>query len=135
MNLLGTPEFKVGLMVITVLSIIGIMSMKVSENPDMLTGTKEGWFLLKDAAGLIKNSSIKMAGVTVGTIKDIRLKDGMARIDITVQSDIPLTTSSWVELRANGILGDKYIEVVPGNPQDPPLPKGGRLLKLLTMVR
>lgn len=131
MNMLGTPEFKVGLMVMAVLSIIGIMSMKVSENPDVLRGTKDAWFLLKDASGLIKNSSIKMAGVNVGTIKDIRLKDGMARIDITVQGDIPLTTSSWVELRANGILGDKYIEVVPGNPQDPPLPKGGHIAKTI----
>ncbi len=121
MNILGTPEFKVGLMVVAVLAIIGIMSVKVSENPDIMGGQKEAWFLLKDASGLVKKSAIKMAGVNIGTIKDIRLKDGMARIDINIEGDIPLTTSSSVELKANGILGDKYIEVVPGNPQDPHL--------------
>jgi phospholipid/cholesterol/gamma-HCH transport system substrate-binding protein len=129
MNLLGTAEFKVGIMVIAVLAIIGVMSMKVSENPEILHKNKEAWFLLKDASGLIKNSSIKMAGVTVGTIKDIRLQDGMARIDIKVSGEIPLTNSTSAELRANGILGDKYIEIVPGNPQDPPLPEGGQITR------
>ncbi len=131
MNLLGAAEFKVGMMVIAVLAIIGVMSMKVSENPEILKKNREAWFLLKDASGLVKNSAIKMAGVSIGTIKDIRLKDGMARIDIKVGGEIPLTTSTSAELRANGILGDKYIEIVPGNPQDPQLPEGGQIAKTL----
>lgn len=129
MMMFGSPEFKVGVMVMAVLAIIGAMSMKVSENPELLQKNKEAWFLLQDASGLVKNSAIKMAGVSIGTIKDIRLKDGMARIDIKIAGDIPLTTSSSAELRANGILGDKYIEIVPGNPQDPPLPDGGQITR------
>ena len=127
--MMGTAEFKVGIMVIAVLAMIGVMSMRVSENPEILHKNKEAWFLLKDASGLIKNSGIKMAGVDIGSIKNIRLQDGMARIDIKISADLPLTTSTSAELRANGILGDKYIEIVPGNPQDPPLPEGGQITR------
>jgi ABC-type transport system involved in resistance to organic solvents, periplasmic component len=143
MNWLRAAEFKVGLLVIVVGSLIAVMSMRVSDDPSYLGRSKKAWFLLPDAGGLVKNSAVRSAGIPVGVIKDIRLQDGMARIDISVRSEVFLTTSAAVEIKAQGILGDKHVEVYPGSPTDPPLPddsqvlnikQGGSLENLMTSV-
>lgn len=130
MNWLRTAEFKVGLMVIVVGSLIAVMSMQVSDDPSYLGRSKKAWFLLPDAGGLVKNSAVRSAGIPVGIIKDIRLQDGMARIDISLRSEITLTESATVEIKAQGILGDKHIEVYPGSPTDPELPNDAQILSI-----
>ncbi|WP_041577944.1 MlaD family protein [Bdellovibrio bacteriovorus] len=130
MNWLRAAEFKVGLMVIVVGSLIAVMSMQVSDDPSYLGRSKKAWFLLPNAGGLVKNSAVRSAGIPVGVIKDIRLQDGMARIDISIKSEVPLTTSASVEIKAQGILGDKHIEVYPGSPTDPPLEDNAQILSI-----
>lgn len=112
MNLLKTAEFKVGLLVIGILALIGYMTIGVSEDPSYLGRSKTHWFLVDNASGLIKNSAIKMAGINVGVIKDIKLYQGKARLDITIDPEIKLTDKARIEIRAQGILGDRYVEVV-----------------------
>ncbi|WP_413586485.1 MlaD family protein [Bdellovibrio sp. HCB274] len=130
MNWLRAAEFKVGLLVIIVGSLIAVMSMQVSEDPSYLGRSKKAWFLIPNAGGLVKNSAIRSAGIPVGVIKDIRLQDGQARVDITVKSDVPLTTSAGIEIKAQGILGDSHVEVYPGSPTDPPLPDNAQILNV-----
>lgn len=128
MSFLQAVEFKVGALVVVVGSLIAFMSLQVSDDPTILRGSRAAWFTLPDAAGLIKNSAVRSAGIPVGTIKNISLQDGKARIDISIRSDIPLTTSAGVQVKANGILGDKYVEIYPGSPTDPPLEEGTQIL-------
>ncbi len=130
MGFLGTAEFKVGAMVISMAGLIAFMSMQVSDDPSYMGRSKKAWFLLPNASGLIKGSAIRSAGIPVGAIKDVKLQDGQARIDVTIKSDINLTRSASVELRANGILGDKYIEVYPGASTDSALEDGGQILNV-----
>lgn len=110
--------------------LIAFMSMQVSDDPSYMGRSKKAWFLLPNASGLIKGSAIKSAGIPVGVIKDIRLQDGLARLDITVKSDVGLTRSATVQLRSNGILGDKAIEVNPGALGDPELEDGGQIVNV-----
>lgn len=128
MNLFNTPEFKVGLLVVIVSGLIGLMSIRVSEDPDYLGRSKRLWFVVEDASGLIKKSPARVAGIRVGIIEDIYLQNGMARINLLVKSDVELSKSSKVEIRPNGILGDKHIEIIPGNPDDPKLEDKDQIL-------
>src|SRR3712207_5541430 len=112
MSVWTTPEFKVGLLVLIVSGVIATLSLRVSENPQGLGGTRTAWFLLEDASGLIEKSNVKMAGINVGIIRKISLQNGEARIDMTLNSDIPLTRSARIEIRPNGILGDKHVEII-----------------------
>lgn len=128
MNLLKAAEFKVGLLVVAVAGLIGFMSLQVSDDPTYLSRSSRYWFLMDNAGGLVKNSAVRSAGIPVGSIKNISLQDGQARIDITVKKDVPLTTSARVEIKAQGILGDKHVEVYPGSPTDPPLADGSQIL-------
>lgn len=130
MNWLRAAEFKVGLLVIVVGSLIAVMSMQVSDDPSYLGRSKKAWFLLPNAGGLVKNSTVRSAGIPVGIIKDISLQDGQARVDITIKSEVPLTTSASIEIKAQGILGDSHVEVGPGSPTDPPLPENAQILNI-----
>jgi phospholipid/cholesterol/gamma-HCH transport system substrate-binding protein len=119
MNLLSTPEFKVGVFVVAVATLVGVMSMRVSDSPNFIGGQKEVWFEVDNAGGLIKKSPVNVAGIRVGVIDDIVLKDGKAVVRLAIRPDVLLTESSKVEIRANGILGDKHVEIIPGSSSDP----------------
>jgi phospholipid/cholesterol/gamma-HCH transport system substrate-binding protein len=126
-KLLGTPEFKVGMLVIIVATLIGGMSLKVSESSGFMGG-KKLWFELENAAGLIKNGPVHVAGIRVGVVKKISLgNDGKARVDMMIQPDVQLSKSSKIQIRPNGILGDKHIEIIPGNPTDAMLVDGDQI--------
>ncbi len=127
MNLIGSPEFKVGILVVIVSGLIGVMSIKVAEGPGVLAGDKEVHFVVDDAGGLVKNSAVKMAGIKVGVIDEIELVDGKAKVHLVLDGDVPLTTSGKVELRSDGILGDKHVELVPGSPTDPEVKENSQL--------
>lgn len=128
MKFWSSAEFKVGALVVFVGGLIGVMSMQVSDDPSFMGRSRKAWFLLDNAAGLIKNSGVKTAGIPIGIVKDIKLQDGKARVDISIRSDIPLTTSASVEIKSIGILGDKHVEVFPGSPSDTPLADAGQIL-------
>lgn len=125
---MGSPELKVGILVIAVSALIGAMALKVAEGPSVLGGAKRYHFISDSANGLVPNSAVKMAGIKVGVIKDIVLDNGRAKIIVTLEGDTELTESARVELRADGILGDKHVELVPGNPDDKLLPAGSELV-------
>lgn len=130
MNLLRAAELKVGLLVVTVAALIAYMSMQVSENPTYFGRANKAWFLLNDASGLVKGSQVKSAGIPVGTIKDITLQDGQARIDLNLKKDFQLYVSASANIKSQGVLGDKHVALSPGSPTDPPLPPGGQILNV-----
>ncbi len=130
MGLWQSSEFKVGLLVLVVAGLVAYMSVQVSEDPSYLGRSHTAWFVIPNANGLVKNSSIKTAGIPVGVIKDIRLQDGFARVDISVKKDVELKVSAAVEIQSQGILGDKFVGIYPGNIQDDPLAEGGQIVNI-----
>ena len=124
----STPEFKVGALVVIVSSLIGVMSLKVNEGPGFFSRQKAFWFDIPDAGGLVENSAVKSSGIKVGVIEQIELVESGARVRILVNGDLKLRTSGAIELRSDGILGDRYIEIVLGNPKDPLLESGEQIL-------
>lgn len=130
MNLLHAAEFKVGLLVVSVATLIAFMSTQVSDNPTYFGKANEAWFMLPDAGGLVKGSQVKAAGIPIGIIKKISLQDGQARLDLTLKPEAKLYVSASIEIKSQGILGDKHVAIYPGSPTDPPLPQGGQILNV-----
>lgn len=124
---ISSPEFKVGFFVVLVSTLVGGMAMKLAEGPGMFTGTNTYYFRADSAGGLIPNSAVKMAGIKIGIIEKILLEDGRARIVISLDGDTKLTESTTATLKADGILGDKHVEIIPGKPEDVQLPSGSEI--------
>lgn len=131
MNLLKTAEFKVGLLVIGIIALIGYMTIGVSEDPSYLGRSKTYWFEVDNASGLIKNSATKMAGINVGVIKNIKLVNGKARLYITIDPEVQITEKTRIEIRAQGILGDRYVEIVMLDGAAPELADGSQIVEVL----
>lgn len=130
MKLLEAPKLKVGIFAVGIAVIIAYMAIQVGDNPKLLAGGQKVHFLIPDAGGLIKGSQVKMSGIPVGIIRDIRLQDGKARVELSVNSDYPLTVTSIVRIKSQGILGDKYVDLYPGSPTDPVLSSGEQIEKV-----
>lgn len=125
-----TLEFKVGALIIGGLVLMSCLFMLVTENKTpFFKQTKTLWFNLNNASGLIKHGRVKMYGISVGTIDKIKLIENQAQIFIKVKKDLPITTSAEVQVVSDGILGDRYIEIFPGDPEDPILQDGGNIIQ------
>jgi phospholipid/cholesterol/gamma-HCH transport system substrate-binding protein len=124
----STPEFKVGALVVIVSGLIGIMSLKVNEGPGLFSRQKRFYFDIGDAGGLVENSAVKSSGIKVGIIEKIELVETGARIRILIGHDIKLRKSGAVELRSDGILGDRHVELILGSTDDELLESGSQIL-------
>lgn len=83
--------------------------------------------MFHDATGIAKHSQVKMAGIPVGEISDIRLDHGMARIDIKMRSDVPLYDDATVSKVATSLLGEYFLAVAPGTEGKRQLEDGDRI--------
>ncbi len=119
-----SSEAKVGLFVLVGLIILGYMSFRVGE---FGFGMKKGYLvsvMFDNVAGLDRDASVQIAGVEVGRVEKIRLEDGKALVTMRILPDINLAEDVTASIKTHGILGEKYIEIVPGT-RGKTLLKGG----------
>lgn len=81
-----------------------------------------------DASGLRRGEFIRVAGVEVGTVAQVRVTgDGHALVTMDVRPDYQVTGQTHATVRYANLVGDRYLELHRG-PGDPaPLPAGSRL--------
>ncbi len=81
-----------------------------------------------DVTGLDEKSLVRLAGVPVGRVSQIHLdKGGKAVVEIELDGDVDLRQGASGGIASRGLLGDKYVELVPGPIAGGPLPEGTRL--------
>jgi phospholipid/cholesterol/gamma-HCH transport system substrate-binding protein len=120
-----SPEAKVGLFVLVGIIILVYMSLRMG---GITLGRAEGYTLtvsFDSAAGLDKDSSVRVAGVEVGSVQEIRLKDHKAHLTLLIDPDVKIGSDFTAVLTTSGLLGERYLELIPGSPSAPPLEEGG----------
>ena len=66
--------------------------------------------------GLIVGNDVKMSGVKIGVVNRVYLDDDfLANVDFKVFSNIKIPQESVVAISSDGILGNKYLSVIPEN--------------------
>lgn len=77
--------------------------------------TREYKAVFTDATGVVKGDEIRVAGVKVGSVKDVEIWDRTrARVTFTVQQDTAVTRSSTATIRYRNLVGQRYISVTQG---------------------
>ncbi len=113
-------ELKVGIFVFmgVALFVVFILSMKDFKN---MTAGYELNFMFNFADGVKIGAPVRFAGVDVGEIKEIKFTKVTAdspkpKVLITgsVKNNIQVTADSTVWVNTLGLLGEKYIEIMPG---------------------
>ncbi len=66
--------------------------------------------------GVIVGSDVRMSGVKVGTISALTIdpQTYLAKVSFTVDKNIKLPKDSSAEVVSDGLLGGKYLAIVPG---------------------
>ncbi len=109
-----SSEAKVGLFVLVGLVVLGYMSFQVGKQTFSL---RKGYTLdvvFDSAAGLDRDASVQIAGVEVGRVEAISLKDGKALVRLRMGANVKLEKDAIAAIKTHGILGDKFVELYPG---------------------
>lgn len=118
---------KVGVFATLCLVILAVLIWKIE---DLNPFGEEGQRLaasFDSVAGLDDKASVRVAGVRVGRVDGLGLDGSRARVSILLDKPLPLTVGTTARIANLGLLGEKYVEIVPGPPGGPPLPDGAVL--------
>jgi phospholipid/cholesterol/gamma-HCH transport system substrate-binding protein len=124
-----TSEAKVGLFVLVGFIILAFMSLRVG---GLQFGRQKGYkvyAIFDSASGLKLNVPVEIAGVEVGRVMAVDLSDGKARVTLRIRPDVRLGEDASATIRTKGVLGDRYIELVPGSASAPRLADGGKIVR------
>lgn len=112
---MAKDNYKAGLFVFGVLILLVIMILRVSQGGFLFSSSYNIYLDLDSAVGLSKNTPVLIAGVEVGIIDKVTLSpNNKARAVVALNSDLKLPVDTVANVKTTGILGDAYIELVPG---------------------
>jgi virulence factor Mce-like protein len=86
-------------------------------------------FDVKDAAGLVEGSDVRIAGIPVGKVRSVQTGDKGATVTLGIEPGKgydPVYTDGTVLIRPKSLLGEKYVDLQRGV-SNVEIPDGGRL--------
>lgn len=123
-------ELKVGALVAA--AIIGIVAVIifVGMEKDLFTKKYNIYFVSESGAGFLEGMPVKLSGFKIGRVTDIEL-GADAKVKITAQLnrkyDRWVRKDSVARLSKEGFIGDSFIEIAVGNPQEMILSDGSEI--------
>jgi phospholipid/cholesterol/gamma-HCH transport system substrate-binding protein len=124
---------KVAAMVLFTLSVFGLLMFLWVSFGGNLPLRPEGYRFkaaFPEAALLVEEADVRMAGVNIGKVKSRELAPGGRRTLAEIEVDerfAPIKANTRAILRQKSLLGETYVELSPGGPGGDDLPDGGTL--------
>lgn len=112
-------EFIVGLFVLVGILCLGYLSVKLGKLELIGGDVYEVVAQFNTASGLKPGSSIEIAGVEVGRVRAITLKEDRAAVLLAVDKTVKLYTDTIASIKTRGIIGEKFLALSPGGGGDP----------------
>ena len=107
-------EFWVGLFTLAGVACAGYLAVGLA---GMQLGNSDKYDLYAEfdnISGLKYGASVEIAGVPVGEVAAIDLKDPVARVRMQINKEVRLRDDDILSIRTKGIIGDRYIKVSRG---------------------
>lgn len=89
--------------------------------------------LFRFANGIDVGAPVRLAGVKVGEVKNVKIiydpEDGtpLVEVDLSIKKGVRIRQNAQVMINTLGLLGEKYVEIMPGT-KETPLVKDGDIL-------
>lgn len=115
----GKLELIVGVFVLVGIVCLGYLSIKLGKLELIGGDVYEVDALFNSATGLKAGATVEVAGVEVGRVKTIRLKEDRAMVSLVVQTGTKLYSDTIASIKTRGIIGEKYLALSPGGGGDP----------------
>jgi len=112
-------ELVVGIFVLVGIACLAYLSIKLGKLELIGGDVYEVEAQFNTATGLKPGASIEIAGVEVGRVKDITLKDDRAAVLLAVNKSVKLYSDTIASIKTRGIIGEKFMALSPGGGGDP----------------
>lgn len=125
-------ETRIGLVVLLGVAVFVYMGFQIGSFRFDRANYNPYTLYFKDISGLSRKAPVKIAGVDVGWVESISLMDTGLRhvkIKIMILKEYALNADAHAIVRQDGLLGSKYLDIVPGDPLLPVLEPGSDLGK------
>jgi phospholipid/cholesterol/gamma-HCH transport system substrate-binding protein len=122
-------EIAVGVFMLAGLLALGYLSIRLGQVD--LFGAK-AYTVFADfptVGGLKTGSTVEIAGVRVGRVDSIKLKDFQARVALHIDQGVPIQSDAIASIKTKGLIGEKFVEINPGG-SDKLVTDGGRLIEV-----
>ena len=119
----------VGIFLVLGIVALGYLSIKLGRVS--LFGAR-GYVVTADFAsssGLKTGANVEIAGVAVGRVESIGLKNDQAHVVIRMQPQVQITEDAIVSIKTKGLIGERYVNISPGG-SDRMVPPNGRLTEV-----
>jgi phospholipid/cholesterol/gamma-HCH transport system substrate-binding protein len=83
--------------------------------------------LFSTLRGLAYPAAVKLDGVTVGEVDDIRRKGWHAQVTLRLPGDVRLSPTATARVQQTSLLGEKFVSLDPGSGSGTPLADGDHL--------
>jgi phospholipid/cholesterol/gamma-HCH transport system substrate-binding protein len=112
-------ELIVGVFVLVGLACLAYLSIKLGKLEVIGGDVYEVEAQFDTASGLKSGASVEIAGVEVGRVRDIGLKDDRAAVLLVVNNGVKLYSDTIASIKTRGIIGEKFLALSPGGGGDP----------------
>lgn len=110
-----TAETKLGIFTVLGLAVFGFSLYFLGGIS--VTRTYDLNVKFEDVSGLPVKAPIKLSGVEVGKVKQIKIENGDVIVVAQINQDVPIYRGAQFSVVMTGIIGSKYLKIVQGNTQ------------------
>jgi len=128
-----TVELLVGLFTMVGVVAAGILSVGLGGQTILGTGKTTVLAEFDNISGLERGASVEIAGVPIGEVSDITLKDPVAVVSLSLNSGIEIRDDDIASIRTKGIIGDRYVKISRGGSTEM-IKDGGRMTETESVV-
>jgi phospholipid/cholesterol/gamma-HCH transport system substrate-binding protein len=105
-------RFAVGLVGIAVLVAAVIAAFSYDKIP-VIKGTSDYSAYFAEAGGIKSGSDVRVSGMSVGRVSDVKLDGTKVLVDFTVRNGVELGDRTEAAIKAETVLGTKMLEITP----------------------
>ena len=126
-------QIQVGALLFTALVLLILAAFSVGNLTSWLAPKRQYTVLFRNSSLLPIGATVSYAGLPVGQVKGFHMRSVEARqqqhpdyavaVNVKVRASVPVRDDSRVEMKTDGMIGDRYIDILPGM-GDPLAPDG-----------
>lgn len=103
------PFIRVGIFTVIALLIMGLLAIQLSGS--RFTSQNTYYAEFSDVSSLKDGDAVQIAGVDVGKVSGLSIKEGKPVVEFHTDTGIPLTGNVHATVRYKNLLGDRYLEL------------------------
>ncbi len=122
----ASVETAVGVFVLIGIFCAGYMSVRFGK----MEWIGDNYYAVKarfeSVSGLKTGAEVQMAGVPIGKVSAItlELEKRVAVVEMKIQKEVPLSDDVIASVKTSGLIGDKFIKILPGGSEETLKPGG-----------